>query len=193
MRQAATTAAPILSTLPVGEQLTVTGRLVDADGYRWLPVTYAGSGTAVPGFVAFGGEDGAYVELFKDNPDPKPEPTYVPVVPIPALLETDLQKYDTAAGITSDDNGNDFVFVADVIEFTRETVAGEFASLKPRAVKAPYKIGDRAIGAWLVETPDGWFYILTGGDDEWVRVPYTNTKRVSDAPLLGKEWETKTT
>lgn len=179
-----TTSAPVLGTLPVGTEMVVNGRWESANGYAWLPVaTPVGNGA-----VAMGSDGVMWVRKVASKPAPEPEPdpvTYVPARPIPALLETDLQKYDTAEGITTDDTGNEFIFVADVIEFTKPTVAGEFAVANPRPVKAPYATGDRAIAAWLVKSQDDvWFYVLTGGTDEWVRVPYSNTIRISDAPLL---------
>lgn len=179
LRQAASTKAPIILTLEKGDNATVNGRFASADGYGWLPVeTSAGEG-----FVAMGDASGPYIE--KVAGPVTPAITYVKPRPIPALLATDLQKYDTAEGIVSDENGHNFIFVADVIEFTADTVAGEFAVKNPRAVKAPYKKRDRVIGAWLVENEDqDWFYVLAGADDEWIRVPYANTIRVSDAPLL---------
>lgn len=192
LRSAATTKAPIIVTLEKGDNATVNGRYVSADGYGWLPVeTSSGSG-----FVAMGDSSGPYLEKADSTPPPTPAPTYVPVRPIPALLATDLQKYDTAEGITTDDSGNEFIFTADVIEFTTLTVAGEFAVPNPRPAKAPYQEKDRAIGAWLVKAKDEagwgseeerWHYILAGEGDEWVRVPYVNTIRVSDAPLLGDD------
>lgn len=186
LRQSATTNAPILTTLPVGHEMTVNGPWTSAFGYGWLPVQ-TGAGV---GFVAQGDANGAYVELAHKAPKPEPPPSYVSAKPIPALLETDLQKYDTAEGITTDDTGNEFIFVADVIEFTLPTVAGEFAVESPRPVKAPYAAGERAIAAWLVKARHGeWFYVLAGEGDEWVRVPYANTIRVSDAPLLGDDTE----
>lgn len=184
LRQTASTKAPIITTLQPGTKAHVNGRYESADGYGWLPVM----STAGEGFVAMGSGTTPYIEKVAATPIPVP-PTYVARRPIPALLQTDLMKYDTAEGITADDTGNEFVFVADVIEFTAETVAGEFAVPNPRPVKAPYKVGQRAIAAWLVKSKETgtWHYVLTGGDDEWIRVPYANTKRISDAPLLPDE------
>lgn len=185
LRQTASTAAPIIVTLETGAEMVVNGRWASADGYGWLPVaTGAGNGA-----VAMGDENGPYIEKVKNAPPKAPEPIYVDAVPIPALLDTDLSKYDTAEGITTDEKEQDFVFVADVIEFTEVTVAGEFAIENPRAVKKPYQIGDRAIAAWLVKAAHGpWFYVLAGPGDEWIRVRYDQTRRISDAPLLGNEW-----
>jgi len=194
-QRAGTGNVPVIATLPVGTQAVINGPFEWKDGYGWLPVeTSYGNG-----FVAMGENGVLWIEKVKDRPapqpepepEPEPEPQYVPARPIPALLETDLKKYDTAEGITTDDLGQDFIFVADVIEFTKDTVAAQFAVKNPKPVKAPYHAGDRAIAAWLVKSQDtdSWWYVLAGGDDEWVRVPYANTKRVSDAPLLpGQEW-----
>lgn len=186
VRSRPTTAAPVLGTIMAGVDVVVNGRWESADGYGWLPV----ASPFGDGAVAMGADGTPWVQKVGASPAPEPEPkpVYVSARPIPALLETDLQKYDTAEGITTDDTGNEFVFVADVIEFTTETVAGEFAVENPRPVKAPFKKGDRAIAAWLVKAKHGaWFYVLTGGTDEWVRIPYQNTKRISDAPLLGDQ------
>lgn len=95
--------------------------------------------------------------------------------------------YHTSAGVTTI-NELDFIFVADVIEFKRESPALQYGIQGGAVVKAPYQEGDRAIAAWLVKGNDGrYYYLLTGGDDEWVRVNYTDTIRVSDAPLLGDD------
>ena len=182
VRQATNTASPVLTTLDIGTEMVVTGRWSSGDGYGWLPVKI-GDAT---GYVAQGNANGPFIELVS-KPVP-PTETYVKAVPIPALLETDLNKYDTAEGIVTDDTGNEFIFVADVVEFTKETVAGQYAVEDPKPVKAPYKARERAIAAWLVEAKEGsWYYILAGEGDEWIRVPYANTIRVSDAPLLGDE------
>lgn len=182
MRQSAGLAAPVITTLDVGTEVVVSGRWSSADGYGWLPVTAAQG----EGVVAQGDASGPWLEWVKSAPKPEPAPEYAAVVPIPALLETDLKKWDTAEGITADDTGNEFIFVADVIEFTKPTVAGQYALADAKPVKAPYTAGQRAVAAWLVKAKqDGaYYYVLAGGDDEWVRVPYANTKRISDAPLL---------
>lgn len=183
VRQRATTRAPIVTTLEVGSEMVVNGRWESADGYRWLPVD-AGGGD---GFVAMGDADGAFIE--KVERAPTPGVTYAKRRPVKALLDTDLKEYDTAEGITTD-NEHDFIFVADVIEFTKPTVAGQYALAKPEPVKAPYRPGERAIAAWLVKNrEDVWHYLLAGGGDEWVRVLYANTRRISDAPLLGDDME----
>jgi hypothetical protein len=183
-RQAATVSAPVIATLPVGAEMVVSGLWSSADGYGWLPVRHTlPSGTA-EGYVAQGNADGPFIEIARRADKPPVDPTYAKKLPIEALLETDLKKYDTAVGIVTDD-ATDFVFVADVIEFTDVTVAGQHAGSNPPAVRAPYGIGDRAIAAWVFKNYAGtWYYLLAGGDDEWVRVPFRNTRRVSDAPLL---------
>lgn len=194
LRQAANPASPSLGVQPVGTELTVTARYVDANGYRWLPVKQTAG--ALFGFVAMGGEDGAYVELFTDNPDPEKPVEYADVAPIPALLETDLQKYDSAPRITSDDNGNDFIFIADLVEFIAVTDPKQFAGKGAKNVGPAYKVGERALAAWLVKTEsEGWWYVLAGPGDEWVRIPYASVKPIADAgvPMLGKEWEVKAT
>lgn len=189
MRQSASLSAPVIATLPVDAEVVVSGRWSSADGYGWLPVRHTLNSGTVEGYVAQGDASGPYLAWVKSAPKPEPEPEYVPAVPIPALLETDLNKYDTAEGITTDDTGNEFIFVADVIEFTKETVAGEYALPKPRPVRKPYQPGERAIAAWLVKAKqdNAYYYVLAGGDNEWARVPYASTKRISDAPLLGDD------
>ena len=168
--------------------MVVNGAWESADGYGWLPVETPNG----EGFVATAGTDGPYIALVKRADPPEetdPEPEYDDPAPIPALLDTDLQKYDTAEGIITDDTGHEFIFVADVIEFTEETVAARFAvDDNPEPVKAPYQPGERAIAAWLVKNRTGtWWYVLAGGDDEWIRVRFDATRRVSDAPLLGDD------
>src|SRR5699024_5658624 len=99
------------------------------------------------------------------------------------------EKYNTAEGVTSID-GQDFIFVADLIEFKRTSPALRYAVKGGEEVKAPYQEGDRAIAAWLVKTRAGLYaYLLTGDDDEWVRVWYEDTVRIADAPLLGDDME----
>lgn len=185
VRQDARVSAPIVATLPIGTDIVVNGRWESADGYGWLPVsTPSGNGA-----VAMGDASGPFIEKVRSASKPESQSTYVKAVPIPALLDTDMAKHDTAEGITTDDTGNEFIFVADVIEFTKPTVAGEFAVDNPRPVKEIYQPQDRAIAAWLVKAKHGeFFYVLTGPGDEWIRVPYANTRRVSDAPLLKDEW-----
>lgn len=189
MRQTAGLAAPVIATLPIGAEVVVSGRWSSADGYGWLPVRHTFNSGTVEGYVAQGDASGPYLAWVKSAPVPEPEPEYVAAKPIPALLETDLHKWDTAEGITTDAREQDFVFVADVIEFTAITVAGEYAVKEPRPVRAPYQVGERAIAAWLVKSQDtnSWWYVLTGAGNEWARVPYENTKRISDAPLLGDD------
>ena len=178
LRDAAGLSGTVVTTLAVGTELVVKAGPTAADGYDW----YAVDG----GFVAAAGTDGTpYLTVTKVAPKPV---DYAPVLPITELLETNLDYNDTAPAVRTV-NETKFRFVADLIEFTQETVAMQYAPGGP-AVKAPYGKGDRAIAAWQVEAADGAdYYVLAGAGDEWVRVPVANTKRISDAPLLGDERE----
>lgn len=183
LRRQPSTSAEILRTLPAGTTGAITDGPAHRDDYRWWRLV----GDGFNGVVA---EDWLEViDTPKPAPDPEPTPDYADRMPVADLLLTDLNYYDTAPAIRTA-NEYDFVFVADVIEFTAVTAAAQHAGAGAPAVKAPYKPGERAIAAWLVETESrGWWYVLAGGDDEWVRVPLKNTKRVSDAPLLGDDME----
>lgn len=160
-----------------------------ANGYNWVNVRLASGGT---GWMATGTSSEVWVKKTAAAPTSPPVVTYAKKVPIPALLETNLKfkdKYNTVEGITTDDE-NEFIFVADLIEFKTKTKALQVAVPNAASVRADYEEGDRAVAAWLVKNYQGvWFYLLTGGDDEWVRVPYTSTVRISDAPLLGDDME----
>lgn len=159
------------------------------DGYRWVNLDIDGFGT---GWVAagFAGED--WLRKVVSDPVPVPVPTYAPVSPVKELLDTAFtidQKYHTAEGITTL-NEMEFIFVADVIEFKRTTPAKQYALANAKDVRAPYQAGERAIAAWLVKSTEGtWWYLLAGEPNEWVRVAYVDTTRVSDAPLLGDDTE----
>jgi hypothetical protein len=179
-----------------GETATIgkdsDGRYVmPANGYTWINVSVPGRGS---GWMATGFGSEMWVEKVASKPDPKPtpKPTYAKVSPVKELLDTNFtfkDKYNTAEGITTI-NELEFIFVADLIEFKRPTKALQYGHTGSAEVKAPYQEGDRAVAAWLVKGSDGvWYYLLTGGDDEWVRVQYTDTVRVSDAPLLGDDME----
>ncbi len=187
----------VLRVAEKGDRMTVIADGVGdstqwADGYLWANVAIAGFGT---GWIATGSGTTPWVEKSAAPPTPEQEPEpskYVAPSPIPELLDTNFsfdEKYHTAEGITSID-GQDFIFVADVIEFKRTTPAMRWAATSGGEVKAPYQEGDVAVAAWLVKTREGRYaYVLTGGDDEWVRVWYEDTVRVSDAPLLGDDME----
>lgn len=194
VRQGYGLAHRILTTVQAGATATVIGDDVgfyatSADGYTWLNVRIDGWGT---GWMAIGTSAEAWVAKASTPAPVEPPVTYAPVVPVPALLETTMQwadKYNTAEGITTV-NESEFVFVADVIEFKRTSPAKQYALDNAKEVRKPYQDGDRVIAAWLVKSTEGtWWYLLTGGDDEWVRVKYVDTVRISDAPLLGNDAE----
>ena len=185
----------ILNVVKEGDEGTI-GRDSDgnytmqADGYTWLNVKFDNK---APGWIAQGGgASGMWLEKAAvTKPVPKPEhPAYVKVSPVPELLETNMtfaDMYNTSAGVTTI-NEMDFIFVADIVEFKRESPALQYGYSKSAEVKAPYQEGDRVIAAWLVKSNEGTFYyLLTGGEDEWVRVRYEDTVRISDAPLLGND------
>lgn len=188
------TTARIVGTLTPGTFGTVIadgdGRYTTtANGYTWLNVRIDGFGT---GWIATGlpGDPWITRTAAPAPPPPPPTPAYTAPLRVPELLQTQMtfaDKYHTAEGITTV-NELEFIFVADVIEFKRSSPALAWGDLTAPAAKAPYQEGERVIAAWLVKGKDGvWYYLLTGGDDEWVRVRYVDTVRVSDAPLLGDD------
>lgn len=186
------TSSRILTTLHAGDTGTVikdvAGRTVEtANGYTWIAARFDQfDGT---GWIATGLPGEPWVErIAKPAPTPEPAPQYAAKSPVTELLGTDIRtRYNTAEGITTV-NELEFIFVADVIEFKRTSKALQYGYGGAPEVKAPYQEGDRAIAAWLVKSTEGiYYYLLTGGDDEWVRVRYTDTVRISDAPLLPDE------
>lgn len=196
VRSGAGTAYRIMHTVRKGHKLRVISDNVGsfqkyANGYTWLNVS-VGNGT---GWMATGLPEDVWVEKLAGVDIPKPEPAkpdYAKASPVKELLDTNFsfeEKYDTAEGVSTI-NEQDFIFVADLIEFKRESPALQYGMEDAKHVKAPYGDGDRAIAAWLVKARDGlYYYLLTGGTDEWVRVQYADTVRVSDAPLLGDDME----
>lgn len=189
IRQGWGTAARLVGTLDKGTTGVVgkddEGRFtIQANGYTWLNVAVPGFGT---GWLATGLPGDPWLEEIaapKPQPKPQPKPVYAKPLPVTELLGTDLKKHDTAVGIVTA-NETEFIFVADVIQFTAPSKALQYAGAKAPSIRADYQKGERAIAAWLVKAADGeWYYMLTGGDDEWARVRYTDTVRVSDAPLL---------
>lgn len=160
-----------------------------ADGYEWVNVRMDKGGT---GWMATGlpGED--WVAKASTPAPVDPKPTYAKPLPIPALQETVLKiedLYNTVEGITTDE-GREFIFVADLIEFKKRTVAGQTATPNAKPIRRDYEENERAVAGWLVKNYQGvWYYILVGDDDEWARVPYANTVRLNDAPLLGDDME----
>lgn len=182
----------IVTTLTPGRTATVIAddagnSSVYRDGYQWLNVDIDNFGT---GWMAMGNASESWVGKASTPAPVEPPKKYAPVVPVKELLETNFSfadKYNTAEGITTV-NESEFIFVADVIEFKRSSPAKQYAMEAAKDVKAPYQDGDRVIAAWLVKSSEGtWWYLLTGGDDEWVRVKYIDTVRIADAPLLGDD------
>lgn len=106
--------------------------------------------------------------------------TYAKPVEIPALFETNLKNYETAEGIVSDEDGTEFVFVADVVEAKRETPRSQRAS-GDATLGPPIKKGERFVVSWVFKMPDGAYWYLT---PYWTRVKYADCRRVSDAPLI---------
>lgn len=122
------------------------------------------------------------------EPAPEPEPAFdwstaAKPVPIEALFDTDVDKNDTAPGVTSSD-GVDFVFVADVVEAIRDTSRLQYAYQGARETGPKLKAGERFVVAWMLKAGDGKFYYLTPAP-YWTRVLVADTKRIADAPLKG--------
>ena len=182
----------ILTTVMKGATATIIAddagtHTAYANGYSWINVRIDGWGT---GWMATGT---ATEQWFAKASTPAPVPptvTYAPVAPIAELKYTAMSladRYNTAEGITTV-NESEFVFVADVIEFKRTSPAKQYALDGAKDVRAPYQEGDRVVAGWLVKSTEGtWWYLLVGGDDQWVRVKYVDTVRIADAPLLGDD------
>ncbi len=184
----------IVTTLTAGRTATVIMDNAGVssqynDGYTWLNVNIDGFGT---GWMATGTAAESWITKARTPAPVTPPKQYAPVMPVKELLATNFSfkdKYNTAEGITTV-NESEFIFVADVIEFKRTSPAKQYAMEAAKEVKPPYQEGERVIAAWLVKSTEGtWWYLLTGGDDEWVRVKYVDTVRISDAPLLGNDAE----
>lgn len=182
----------VVTTLGPGRTATVIAdgegnSSVYRDGYTWLNVNIDGFGT---GWMATGTTSESWIGKAATPAPVEPPKVYAKTVPIPALLQTSLNigdKYDTAEAVT-EVGESDFIFVADVVEFKRSSPAMQYALDGAKEVKAPYQEGDRAIAAWIVKSSEGtYWYLLAGGDDEWVRVKQIDTVRIADAPLLGDD------
>lgn len=170
----------VKDALQPGEQARILKAPVAVDGFTWYPIEIDSRRN---GWVA-----GEYLTLVTAAAEaPPPAPAYAPPVKVPALFGTDLRKYDTAPGIVSAD-GTDWIFVADVIEATRDTKRLAWADDAAPETSPPLKAGERTIAAWIVKAANGVWYYLTP-DPEWERIAYEDTRRVADAPLLGDEWD----
>ena len=121
-------------------------------------------------------------------------PTYAKPIEIPELKALSLGKYDTATGVVSRD-GDDFIFVADVVEATRDTPRLQYASSSAPRVGPDLKKGERFVVSWLVKAADGlWYYITPPVYSQsgallwgWTRVRQADTKRIADAPVIPQE------
>lgn len=121
-------------------------------------------------------------------------PTYAKPIEIPELKALSLGKYDTATGVVSRD-GDDFIFVADVVEATKDTPRLQYASSSAPRVGADLKKGERFVVSWLVKAADGlWYYITPPVYSQsgallwgWTRVRQADTKRIADAPVIPQE------
>lgn len=176
------TSQPVVMNIAKGTVGTVTddgsGILVRVEsGMDWFNITTKSGSGWVPVQDFEGVTDAA--------PEPAPEPTYAKPIEIPALLETDLKKNDTAAGLITDE-GIDFVFVADVVEATRDTPRLQQGDKKGPRTGPDLTKGERFVVAWLFKARTGEHFYLTPAP-YWTRVAYEDTKRISDAPLLGDE------
>lgn len=176
------TSQPVVMNIAAGTVGTVTddgsGILVrQGNGMDWFNVTTKSGSGWVP-VQDFEG-------VVDEKPAPAPQPTYAKPIPITALLATDLQKNDTAPGLVVDE-GTEFVFVADVVEATKDTPRLQQGDRKAPRTGPDLKAGERFVVAWLFKSRSGEFFYLTPAP-YWTRVAYADTKRISDAPLLGDE------
>lgn len=148
-----------------------------ANGYRWVDI----KGEFGTGWVA-----DAWLEVTGTAPA-EPEKTYAKPLPVTELLETNLDYDEIADGLVTA-NETEFIYTANVIEFKRTTPALQYANDSAPEVRDPYHEGDRAVEAWRCLNHDGiWYSLLTGPDDEWVRVRSDHAVVVSGSPLLGDD------
>lgn len=190
VRAGYSTSHRVLTTIMKGQEAVIIGDDVgtwttQSDGYTWIDIQIIGGTT---GWVATGIAGEPWFEKVAAAPPPAPKPkTYAPKSPVPELLETNLgieDIYNTAVAVSTV-NEKDFIFVADVVEFKRESKAQQYAGSGGEEVGPPYQEGDRVVAAWITQIDNGtYWYLLTGSDDEWVRVAVADTVRIADAPLL---------
>jgi hypothetical protein len=167
LRQAASTVGNPITVLAEQTRMVVERGPIEGDGWEWYWV----STPAGRGYVA---EGDWIVKTGYQDPSVKGQP-------VNALLDTDLEKYDTAEGIVSDENGTEFVFVADVIEVTAKDGLDAYVYADRSTVLRHLDKGERFVAAWVFKYQDEFFYLEPA--DDWGRIPYEGTKRVSDAPL----------
>ena len=124
------------------------------------------------------------------------QPTFAKPIEIPELKALSLGKYDIATGVVSRE-GDDFIFVADVVEATKDTPRLQYASASAPRIGVDIKKGERFIVSWLVKAGDGlWYYITPPVYSQdgtllwgWTRVAQKDTKRIADAPVIPVEPE----
>lgn len=167
----------VMTLLPAGTEANVINGPRHADGYRWLDIKGDfGSGWAAD----------AWMQVIGDAKE-EPKPVYAKPLPVEALLKTNLNYDEIADGIVTA-NETEFIYTANVLEFKRKTLALQYASDGAPEVREPYNEGDRAIEAWRCRNHEGvWYSLLTGPDDEWVRVRSDHAVVVSGSPLLGDD------
>lgn len=105
-----------------------------------------------------------------------PDPVYAKPLPIKELAE--IGDFDTNSMMALKTREADtFIFVGDLVEAIVDTPALQHAGVGAPTVRAKITKGEQFRVDWIVNTPNGWFYITT----YWTRVKVADTKRVSDA------------
>lgn len=179
LRQGSGISYRALALLQPGTEANVIDGPRFADGYRWVDI----KGNFGTGWVA-----DAWLQVIGDAKE-EPKPSYAKRLSVPALLETSLNYDQIADGIVTA-NETEFIYTANVLEFKRKTPALQYARDGAPEVRAPYNEGDRAIEAWRCRNHEGvWYSLLTGPEDEWVRVRSDHAVVVSGSPLLGDDLE----
>ena len=129
----------------------------------------------------------AYLERFQTGggaqlPPPSvpevPKPTYASPVPIAELAAvSDVDTNAQLAIVTRE--GDDFIFVGDMVEAIRDTPRLQYADARAPHVGPVIKAGEAPFRAdYLIKAGDGQWYYVT---PYWTRVKAADTKRVRDA------------
>jgi hypothetical protein len=111
------------------------------------------------------------------GPVPIPDPTYATPRPILQLVEFSNYEADAMRAVVSAD-GEDYIFVNDIVKATKQTPRLQTANAKAPRVGPDIKVGYDFEVTWLFEAKDGREYYLTPA---WTRVLVEDTERVRDA------------
>lgn len=113
-----------------------------------------------------------------EPPVTKPQtPRYATPQPIRELAMLADDDADTIAAVVTRE-GDEFVFVNDVVEAVRDTPRRQYAMESARHTGPIIAAGERFTVTWMVRAADGQQWYVTPW---WSRVPVKDTKRISDA------------